>query len=86
MSELEELRAYKAAMEARIETIKEATRQQSAEESQHLNPFASGYANGLRAAVAILKDEPVRFRADPPQWTDPDYVRFPTRHGGMRHK
>ena len=38
MSELEELRAYKAAMEARIATIKEATRQQSAEEKQHLNP------------------------------------------------
>lgn len=70
MSELEELRAYKAAMEARIATIKEATRQQSEAEVYHDNPAAWGYANGLRAAVSILKDEQVRFRQRPLDWKD----------------
>ena len=70
MSELEELRAYKAAMESRIATIKEATREQSADEVYHDNPAAWGYANGLRAAVSILKDEAVRFKQRPLDWKD----------------
>lgn len=69
MTELEELRVYKAAMEARIETIKEATRAQS-DGAYTNNPAAWGYANGLRAAVSILKDEPVRFKARPVDWED----------------